>query len=83
MNINDESSEPKTEDIDDYMDTQTGAQIIAQEFMLTGIGSTEAFLINNNIEFCTLRHEITPTNEKMKEIVKFTGESFKGTVLAK
>ena len=62
------------------MDTQTGD---AQEFVLTDIESTEAFLTENNIEFCTLRHEITPTNEKMKEVVKFTGESFIDTVLAK
>ena len=66
--------------IDDYMDAQTAD---GQQLKLTDIESTEAFLKANKIEFCTLRHEITPTNEIMKEIVKFTDESFKGTVLAK
>ena len=60
------------------MDTQTDSR---QESKLTDVESTEAFLKSNNIEFRTLWHKATPTNEIMKEVVKFT--AFKSTVLAK
>jgi len=44
---------------------------------IDSVESTEAFLKSHGIAFHNLRHEVTPTNEKMKEVVSFSGEHSK------
>jgi len=53
-----------------------------EKHQLNSVETTEKFLTDNGITFKTLRHEITPTNEKMLEVVKFDGDQV-NTVLAK
>ena len=68
------------------------------DHVISSVETTEAFLTENGIKFKvsfdaditnqfhksiqTLRHEVTPTNAVMKEVVKWDGE-YSGAMLAK
>lgn len=52
------------------------------DHVISSVETTEAFLTEHGIKFKTQRHEITPTNAVMKEVVKWDGE-YSGAMLAK
>lgn len=63
--------------------TEDKAPVVSSgDHVISSVESTEAFLTDNGIKFKTQRHEVTPTNAVMKEVVKWDGE-YSGAMLAK